>query len=435
MSTDTERFVALFNKPTVEAISALTQRDFERFVAYTLRRAGYDVKEVGGRLLRGVDLEIREHGGSRIVAAVECKRFAPGQLVNAAMVKSALGTSAAQRSGTMPFIITTSDFNEAAYLAARANGSHVYLMNGAQLVRYINYVRQSRNNDDDIIASISPEYFTGKESVRPRRVTNTRVLAVANNKGGVGKTTTAYYLGVEIARRGKRTLLIDLDGQGNLTERCLPEQVARRTDEGQMFPNVTHYFTGERRLVDLVTPTEVERLSIIPADPYLTLRDYGGQGRPDVELGFVRDVQALCAKQLASLAGPPDWVIIDTPPSMSVFTRGGLSVAEYVVAPLRPRTSSLAGTRNMLQTLRTANALMGTDANFLGGVITHWDDLDLSNTALQFNIVPAISQFGGRVLQTKIPIDNRLENIQPGSGTNGARAYGALAEEVLRCAE
>jgi chromosome partitioning protein len=149
----------------------------------------------------------------------------------------------------------------------------------------------------------------------------------------------------------------------------------------------------------------------------------------------VRDVHALCAKQIASLGGPPDWIIIDTPPSMSVFTRGGLSAAEFVIAPLRPRTSSLAGTRNMLQTLRTANALMGTEARFLGGVITHWDDLDLSNTALRFAIIPAISQFGGQVLQTRIPIDNRLETLQPGAATGGATAYGALAEEVLRYAE
>lgn len=435
MPDEPERFTTLFNKPTIEAMCALSQRDFERFVAYVLRRAGYEVKEVGARFLRGIDLEVSSHATGRVVAGVECKRCAPGQLVAAPVVKSAAGSSVAQQPGAKAFVITTSDFNAAAYQAALADVKRAYLMNGTQLIRFIDYVRNSRHNDDDIIAAISPEYFAGQESVRARRVNETRILTVANNKGGVGKTTTVYYLAVEIARRGKRVLLIDLDGQGNLTERCLPEQVARRTDEGTLFPNITDYFAGEQRLADLITPTRTERLSIIPADPFLTLRDYGGNGRPNIELRFARDVHSLCQKEIASLGGPPDWIIIDTPPAMSVFTRGGLSAAEYVIAPLRPRTSSLAGTRNMLQTLRTANALMGTEARFLGGVITHWDDLDLSNTALRFNIIPAISAFGGQVLETKIPIDNRLETVQPGGGTNGARAYEALAEEVLRYAE
>ena len=181
-------------------------------------------------------------------------------------------------------------------------------MNGNQLVRYIDYVRNSRYDDEDIIASISPEFSAGRDSERSRRVGDTRILTVANNKGGVGKTTSAYYLGVELARRNKRVLLIDLDGQGNLTERCLPDQVAKRSEEGESFPNITQYFAGDQSLANLITPTPIEHLSIIPAYRFLTLRDYGGNGRPDVELRFVRDVQKICSQQVASLGGPPDWI-------------------------------------------------------------------------------------------------------------------------------
>ncbi len=435
MSAEPERFAALFSKPSVDAMHALSPRDFERFVAYVLRRAGYEVKEVGPHFLRGVDLEVRSPGKSKVFAGIECKRFASEQLVNAPIVRGVLGAPAVHGSGTKPFIITTSDFNGPAHQMAHAGPKKAYLMNGAQLVRYINYVRDSRNDDDDIIASISPEYFADKDSVRPRQIGATRILTVANNKGGVGKTTTAYYLGVELARHNKRVLLVDLDGQGNLTERCLPAKVAKRQDVGEIFPNITQYFAGEQALAELITPTEIERLSIIPADPLLTLRDYGGHGRPGIELGFAQDLQKLCALQIASLGGPPDWIIIDTPPSMSVFTRGGLAAAEYVVAPVRPRPSSFAGTRNMLQTLRTVNALMGTEARLLGAVVTHWDDLQVSKNTLAVTIEPAIINAGGKLLLPYIPMDNRLETLKPGAEVIGARKYAELAEEVLRYAE
>lgn len=345
MPVEPEKFAELFNKPTVEAIYALTPREFEHFVAYVLRRAGYRAREVGPHFLRGVDLEVRLPGSQRIVAGVECKRFAPDQLVTVPIVRGVRGAPAVDRAGAKPFVITTSDFNGAAHQMAETGARRVYLMNGVQLVRYINYVRNSRHDDEDTIAAISPEYFAGRESIRPRGAGSTQILTVANNKGGVGKTMTAYYLGVELAKRhGKRVLLIDLDGQGNLTERCLPEQVEKRTVEGEPFPTITEYFSGERNLVDLITPTAIDHLSIIPADPFLTLRDYGGNGRPDIELRFVHDVQKICTRQIANLGGSPDWIIIDTPPAMSVFTRGGLCAAEYVIAPVRPRRSSIAGT-------------------------------------------------------------------------------------------
>ncbi len=89
----------------------------------------------------------------------------------------------------------------------------------------------------------------------------------------------------------------------------------------------------------------------------------------------------------------------------------------------------------MLRTLKTVNALMGTEAVFLGSVITHWDNLELSKNVLQFRLIPVINKNGGRVLQTRIPMDNRLDTLEPGAGTHGAKAYDALAEEVLRYAK
>ncbi|HKS69944.1 MAG TPA: restriction endonuclease, partial [Ktedonobacterales bacterium] len=99
MRAEPKRFAELFNNPTVEAIYALSPREFERFVAYVLRRAGYDVKEVGPHWLRGVDLEMRRPGYKRIVGGVECKRYQTTDLVPASVVAHVLGAAAVSGPG------------------------------------------------------------------------------------------------------------------------------------------------------------------------------------------------------------------------------------------------------------------------------------------------------------------------------------------------
>ncbi len=227
-------------------------------------------------------------------------------------------------------------------------------------------------------------------------------------------------------------LLIDLDGQGNLTERCLPDLVAQRSEDGDHFASIAHYFARERTLTDLIVPGKMRSgLSLIPSDPFLTLRDMGGSGRPDVELRFARDVESLCSQPIASLGGPPDWIILDTPPALSLFTRAGLAAADYVLAPIRPRLASLAGTVNMLRMLRTMNALMQDRIQFLGAVITHWDGLVLSKNIAEVRLPRALRTVNGAAFDTMIPVDNQLDTLEPGANTGGARSYEALAREVV----
>jgi len=436
MPAEPAKFVDLFNHPTVEAMHTLSPQDFEHFVAYVLRRAGYEVKEVGLRWLRGVDLELRLPGRTRIFGGVECKRFAPDHMVSASIVQHIRGADVVSKPGAKPFVITTSDFKDTAHDMAESGEKRVYLVNGNQLVRYITYIQGSRNDDDDVISPLSPEFFAGRDKPPAQNAGSATILTVANNKGGVGKTTTAYYLGVEFARHGKRVLMIDLDGQGNLTERCIPTQLASLGIQGNQFQSIVHYFAGEQSLADLIIPTETQGVSLIPSDPFLTLRDLGGNGRPDIETRVVRDVQALKLKTIAYLGGAPDWIILDTPPAMSVFTRAGLAAADYVLAPVRPRLMSLAGTRNMLLTLRTMNALTGTNGRFLGTALTHWDTLELSKRFVDVDLPRAVQgylkEFGGYIFASRIPMDNQLETLEPGAKTGGAVAYGALANEVTQ---
>src|SRR5690348_7287737 len=141
MPAEPKRFADLFNNPSVEAMYTLSPQEFERFVAYVLRRAGYDVREVGPHWIRGVDLEMRLPGKTRIFGGVECKRFAKDKLIPASVVMHIMGAPALGRHGAKPFVITTSSFNGTAYSMAQAGARPVYLMNGAQLVRYITYIQ------------------------------------------------------------------------------------------------------------------------------------------------------------------------------------------------------------------------------------------------------------------------------------------------------
>ncbi len=434
MAAEPERFAELFNKPSIDEMHELLPREFERFVAYVLRRAGYEVKEVGPHWIRGVDLEVRLPGKSRIFAGIECKRYALGQLVTAPVVVKVKGASAVSKVGTKPFVITTSDFNQHAHQVAADGAKHAYLLNGQQLMRYIAYIRRSRNDDDNVITSISPEFFSGQGDIPASNPGGTKILTIANNKGGVGKTTTAYYLGVELARQGKRVLLIDLDGQANLTERCIPDQI-NLGDESSSFASIVQYFAGDRSLADLIIPTETQGVSLIPSDPFLTLRDLGGSGRPDVESRVMRDVRALSTKPIANLGGTPHWIIIDTPPAMSAFTRAALAAADYVLAPIRPRKVSLAGTRNMLRTLQTMDALTGTSGRFLGIVTTHWDTLADSKRFDEIDLPQGLLEFGGYGFQAKIPMDNQLDRVEPGAKTHGSKAYETLADELSHYVE
>ena len=426
-----DQFANLFDRPAVEAMYGLSSRDFERFVAYVLRRAGYDVKEVGPHFVYGVDLELRIPGKTRIVGGVECKRFAPDQLVSAAIVQHVKGANSVSKPGAKPFVITTSDFKGTAHNMAENGNKRAYLVNSAQLIRFIRYIKGSRYDDNDTTSILSPEFFAGRDADSLSDSKGARILTVANNKGGVGKTTTAYYLGAELARLGKRVLLIDLDAQANLTEYCIPELQEVKSSEVPHFPSIARYFSGEYPLHQLVISTTRKHLSLIPSDPNLMLRDPGGGGRPDIESQFAQDIRYLGSQPIASLGGVPDWIIIDTPPAMTVFTRAGLAAAHYVLAPIRPRRLSLRGTENMLATLRTVNALMASNASFLGIVTTHWDDLKLSSDFEDILLPPALQEFGGTAFKVKIPIDNQLEAGSPGAKTRGAEAYRNLASEVL----
>ncbi len=412
----------------------LTPTMFERFVGYVFSQAGYGIKHVARNILRGVDLELESSQQPKTrLGGVEVKLYAATSLVQLRDVSKLLGARCLSNGKVTGYLVTTSDFTDPAYQAAL--GRNACLINGDSLVRYINYVRGSRYKAINAATAyapptevIAPDEFPRSAELIRAKTTATRVLAISNNKGGVGKSTTARYLAQNIAASGKTVLIIDLDAQSNLSEYLFDR-------DGSLLPapNIAEYFAGQRTLAEVaVKHTIYPNVSMLPSHPSLRWLDSGGLGRPSLEARFILDLYRTFAHSPSPKSEPSfDWIILDTPPALSLFTRLALGAAHYVLAPVRSRASSVTGTKNMLDTVDAMNALVGKSPHLIGGLVTHWQDDETSKNMRK--ILENLFQADARdstILSTAIPFDATIEKSR-GRRTKADIAYESVTEEVL----
>lgn len=419
-------FEQLYRKPDLLAMRKLSPANFERFVAHVLSHAGYHVKHTGPFFRRGVDLELLPNGevSRKRLGGVECKRYNGNQLVGRDPVQTLAG-AAALKTNLPGYLITTSGFTEPAQEEARQH-PNISLLDGERFRRYVDYVRGSVGQTARVERlPIPPNAVIDAERIVAQRAQHgPRVLVIANNKGGVGKTTTARFLGTGLAERGRHVLLIDMDAQANLSEFILgtgPDMTAP--------PTLADYFSGVCRLPETVhsSPTQ-PLLSIIPAHPSLAHADTGGFGRPDIELKFVANLYDAFAPREGFTRY--DWIIIDTPPSVSVFTRAALAAADFVLAPVRARDSSVRGTSNMLQAKCTMSALMGRAPQLLGGLLTHWGE-DTASANAKSQLADVFHNANSGLLDPRIPMSTAIET-NPNAARNARIEYDRVVEEVLK---
>ena len=453
------RLARLFAAPSKQGMLELDWAEFEDFVQHVFECAGYAVEKVSSRPKHNVDLVLHAgHIEGKVVARVEVRRYQTARLPRARIWQF---HGALLGQGNAPgYIVTTSEFTKPAYDAAEATHGKVKLINGDRLIRYIRYVSGSRlTSANGATASlhqpvIAPDYLLDAEAIPRRSPAQTTILAVANNKGGVAKTTTALNVALVLTLKHKqRVLLVDMDGQHSLTKLLplpLPLPLPARP-RGRRPANATEpppvdaafladYFTDDRALPELVRATRFDRLSLIPADHRLTQLDLTTGSLPGKLLEFMRDLHH---PALVSPDGTAfDWIILDTPPAQALCTRAALAACHFVLLPACAETLAVSGADGGLSTIRTMRALTGDNAGLVGGIITRWKVSGPANQAL-VGLTDLLRQHNSRLLTTKIPEDSRIERGLAGTADGGirhlfrlalgpaARAYEALVKEIL----
>ena len=256
-----------------------------------------------------------------------------------------------------------------------------------------------------------------------------RVLVMANQKGGVGKTTTAINLGTALAAIGERVLIVDLDPQGNASTGLGIDRKSRVTSSYEML-------IGEKSLRDVAVPTSVPRLTIAPSTMDLLGVELEIAGHADRSYKL-RD--ALRSYGAAS-ADDPDaatYVLVDCPPSLNLLTINALAAADAVVVPLQCEFFALEGLSQLLTTVEQVRSTLNPALTIYGVVLTMYDP----RNSLAGQVVADVRAYmGDKVYETVIPRNVRLSEA-PSHGKPallydlkcaGSQAYLKLASEVIR---
>lgn len=248
-----------------------------------------------------------------------------------------------------------------------------------------------------------------------------RVIAIANQKGGVGKTTTAVNLPAALAAHKKKILVIDLDPQGNATS-------GLGVDKNTLSTSLYEVFLGEKELADILVKSVQENLLVAPAN-----QDLVGA---EIEINAREGRERILKEQISKLTTRFDYIFIDCPPSLGMMTVNALVAADSILVPLQCEYYALEGISALMQTVALAQDRLNPELVIEGILLTMHARTNLSRQVQQ----EAKNFFGKLLYKTSIPRNVRLSE-SPSFGkpitlyaarSPGAKAYKALAKEFDR---
>jgi len=248
------------------------------------------------------------------------------------------------------------------------------------------------------------------------------ILTLANQKGGVGKTTTAVNLAAFLGKKKKKVLVIDLDPQGNATS-------GLGVDKGELETTIYDVLVNEEPMADAIWESSAENVSICPTNINLA--------GAEIELVNVMSREQVLKEALKPISDDYDYILIDCPPSLSILTINALTASDGVIIPIQGEYYALEGLTQLVDTINIVKKKLNKNLSILGVVLTMFD----RRTQLTRQVEEEVSNyFGDKVFNTHIPRNVRLAEA-PSHGvaildydknSKGAKAYESLAAEVIK---
>lgn len=248
-----------------------------------------------------------------------------------------------------------------------------------------------------------------------------RIIAIANQKGGVGKTTTAINLSACLAEKGKKVLAIDMDPQGNMTS-------GLGVDKDSVEKTVYDLIIGEAQIEEIICKEVLENLNVLPTNIDLSAAE--------IELIGIENKEYIIKNEVEKVKENYDFIIIDCPPSLSMLTINAMTTADSVLVPIQCEYYALEGLSQLIHTIELVKERLNSNLEIEGVVFTMYD----ARTNLSLQVVENVKDnLNQNIYKTIIPRNIRLAEA-PSYGmpinqydpkSSGAESYRLLADEVI----